>query len=311
MALYPGLSRPQPASRAIGLLLPWKDEVSREVYENLVRQMAVLGYSKVDLNVVLRSANGDSRRLTSLAEELVKLTLDLVVVASTIAVMTVKRASSTIPIVFFDVADPVASGLAEGLARPGRNSTGLTNFSAGELIAKRLGMLKQLVPNLTRVTYLINPVSASRGIEQWASAQAKTLGLQLFVVPASSLPELETAFRSMAASGSQAVLVQVDSYFGDVQREIADMLIRSRLPSVWGAAPPVEAGGLSSYGPAEDVDMRRVSSYVDKILRGQSASEIPIQQPTKMELVVNRKTAEALGIKLSPVLVLQADRVIE
>jgi putative ABC transport system substrate-binding protein len=294
------------------LLLPWKDSVSREIYENLVKQMAVLGYSKgIDFNVVFRSANADSRQLAALAEELATLRLDLVVVATTIAVMAVRRANSTIPLVFFDVADPVASGLAEGLARPGRNSTGLTNFSAGELIAKRLGLLKQLVPNLTRVAYLINPVSASKGIEQWASAQGKTLGLQLFVVPASSLPELETAFRSITASGAQAVLVQVDSYFGDVGREIAAMLIRNRLPSNWGGAPPVEEGGLSSYGPAEDVDMRRVSSYVDKILHGQSASELPIQQPTKMELVVNRRTAEALGIKISPVLMLQVDRVIE
>lgn len=311
LVLYSGLSDAQQAPRIIGMLLPWKASEAREASDVLVQEMLALGYPKARLSIVWRNADGDGSRMQAMADELVRLKVDLIIAAGTNAVVAARRASPTIPIVFFVVADPVASGLAESLARPGRNNTGLTNFSAGELGRKRLELLRQLMPDIARVAFLTNPVTLTGNIEQSVREAEERDGFRGLVVRASTLQELGTAFQAMTAFHAQVVFVQIDPFFGDVQVEIAKLLLRNHLASVFQYSGPVEAGGLMSYGASGDDNLRRVASYVDKVLRGEKASNIPIQQPMKMEFVINRKTADALGLKIPPVLLLQADRVVE
>ena len=311
VAFNSGLSGAQQAPRVIGLLVPWKVANAREVYDQLAQEMLALGYPKARLSITLRTADSDDSRFPALAEDLAKLKVDLIVAGGTNAVIAARRASATIPIVFFVVADPVASGLAESLARPGHNNTGLTNFSAGELSDKRVELLRQLMPDLARAAFLMNPVTYTGNAEQSIRERGDKFGFRGLVVRASSLQELEIAFQAITAFHAQVVFVQTDAFFGDAQVQIAQLLLRNHLASVWPDSGPVAAGGLMSYGAAGDYDLRRVASYVDKVLRGEKASDIPIQQPTKMELVINRKTAEALGLKIPPALLLQADRVID
>lgn len=311
IASLAGPSHAQGRRKTIGLLVPWKEASAREIHESLLREMLALGYDSSRLDVVLRTADSVSDRLTALADEFVKLTVDIIIAASTNAVVAARRASLTIPIVFFLVADPVASGLAESLARPGRNNTGLTNFSAGELLTKRLELLRRLMPDLARAAFLINPVSFTGDPEQSANDAGDKFGFRAVVARASSLQKLDAAFRAITAFRAQVVFVQIDSFFGDVNGHIAELLLRNRLASAWQVEDGVEVGGLMSYGADGDDNVRRVAVYVDKVLRGERASDLPIQQPTKMSLVLNRKTAAALGLKIPRVLLLQADRVIE
>ncbi len=215
LASLAGVSQAQPAPRTIGLLVPWKDANAREVRDSLAQEMLALGYATSRLDIVMRTADSVNSRLPALAEELVRLNVDLIVVATTNAVVAVRRASATIPIVFFFVADPVASGLAESLARPGRNNTGLTNFSAGELSAKRLELLRQLMPDMARAAYLINPVSVTGDTERSVRDAGERFGFRGLVVRASSLQQLEAAFQAITAFHAQAVFIQIDSFFGD------------------------------------------------------------------------------------------------
>ena len=311
LATLAAVSHAQRGPRMIGLLVPWKEATAREVLDDLAKQMLTLGYDRSHLNIVLRTADGVNSRLPVLAEELVKLQVDLIVAASTNAVVAVRRASSTIPVVFFVVSDPVASGLAESLARPGRNSTGLTNFSNGELSTKRVQFARQLIPDLARAALLINPVSWTGDTETVVRDAWDKFGFREIVVRASSLQDLDAAFKEIAAFRAQLVFVQIDAFFGDVAGQIAELLVRNRLASVFQHAFPVEAGGLMGYGAEDEDVIRRVAPYVDKILRGEKASDLPIQQPRKVSLVINLKTAAAIGLRIPQVLLLQADRVIE
>ena len=246
-----------------------------------------------------------------LANELVRLKVSFIITVGTNASIAARGATSTIPILFYGVADPLGSGLADSLARPGRNSTGLTNFSGRLLTEKRVALLRQLLPNLTRVAYLWDPVTGDRGIGPLINEMGIALGFSTLVVSASSPPELERAFQDIVDFRSQAVIFQVDTFFEEVRRDIAEILIRIRLPSVFGDRVHVEAGGLMSYGANEDNNAGQVAIYADKILRGDRADDIPIQQPTSLEFVISRKTAEILGLKIPPALLLQAARVIE
>jgi putative ABC transport system substrate-binding protein len=311
IASLAGLSHAQRVPQVIGLLLPWKEAIAGEVHADLVRAMLALGYAPPLLNIVLRTADSENSRLPARTDELVKFKVGVIVAAGANAVVAARRASSTIPIVFWGVADPVASGLAESLARPGRNNTGFTNFSAGELAAKRFELLRQLMPEMTRAAYLMNPVSETGNTEKSVRELGDKFGFRGLVVRASSLQELEAAFQAIIAFQAQVVFIQIDSFFQDVQSQIVELLLRNRLASVWQQEGPVEVGGLMSYGSDGSDIVARVASYVDKILRGVKASELPIQQPTKLNFVINRTTAAAIGLKIPQVLLLQADRVVE
>ena len=303
-------SHAQQRPHTIGFLVPGSDEFARKEYDAVTRELRSLGYSKDRLTIILR-ADSNQSRLSVLANELVRLKVSFIITVGTNASIAARGATSTIPILFYGVADPLGSGLADSLARPGRNSTGLTNFSGRLLTEKRVALLRQLLPNLTRVAYLWDPVTGDRGIGPLINEMGIALGFSTLVVSASSPPELERAFQDIVDFRSQAVIFQVDTFFEEVRRDIAEILIRIRLPSVFGDRVHVEAGGLMSYGANEDNNAGQVAIYADKILRGDRADDIPIQQPTSLEFVISRKTAEILGLKIPPALLLQAARVIE
>jgi putative ABC transport system substrate-binding protein len=313
IASLASLSHAQRAPQTIGLLSYAKEATSRETHQVLEREMIALGYGKSRLNIVLRIGDGEITRLPALAEELARLKVDLIVAAGTTAVVAARRANPTVPIVFFSVADPVLQGLAESLARPGRNVTGLTNFSAGELVGKQLELLGLLLPDLARVAFLVNPTTAppSSFLEKAVRDLEDRLRIRGLVVRARSFEELESAFQLVTAFHAQAVHVSPDGFLSDAAPKIVEISLRNRVGSVWSWDSAVEVGGLMSYGPDYADTLARVASYVAKILQGERAGDLPIQQPSKLELVINRKTAAALGLKIPQALLLQADRVID
>lgn len=310
LASSAGISRAQRPPKVIGLLIPSREEIAREDHNQLAREMLALGYAKDSLTIVLR-ADGDHSRLPALAEELARLRVDLIISDGTNASVAARRASPRTPVVFYEVADPVAADLADSLSRPGRNSTGLTNFPGTLLAAKRVALLRELVPNLARVAYLTNPVTGSPHVGPYISSLGVQLGFETLIAQASSLQEMETAFKAMTDFHAQGVIIQIDTFFYDVRRHIAETLLRDRLPAIFADKGHVEVGGLMSYAAATGDTFRQLAIYVDTILRGGKAGEIAIQQPTKFELVINRRTAESLRLKIPPALLLQADRIIE
>ena len=273
--------------------------------------MLELGYVKgTHFSLVARLAEGNYDRLPAFAEELVKHKVDLIFAASTAALRAAQGATSTIPIVFIYVTDPVGSGFAVSLARPGRNITGLTNITI-DLDSKRLQLLKQMLPSLVRVACFLNPRSPFPKDAERMQALAEPLGLHALPFYVSTPEELEPAFTAMNAERAQAFMVSSDSYLFSMRKQIADLALRHRLPSMWNFIDCVQAGGLMSYGGDDSAEMRKVATYVDKIFRGAKPGELPIQQPTKFDLIINRKTANALGLTIPPVLLVQAEKVID
>ena len=311
LASYTSIGRTQDSPRVIGLLFPWKDSFARGFQEGIVGELRKIGYANpARLDISMRAADGDERRLPALAEDIMRRKPELIVAAGTNATTAARQASATVPIVFVFVSDPVRSGLVESLARPSRSMTGLTNYSGGELSQKRLALLYELLPGLTRLALLINPITNTGDAEERIRAWGATFGFKGIVARATTLPQIELAFRAIREFQAQAVLVQVDTFFVGVAKQIADLALLSRLPTVFDVLEHVRQGGLMSYGPDDDV-APRVAAYIDKILRGQQAGEIPVEQPTKVELAINRRTAESLGVKVPQVLLLQADRLVD
>ena len=296
----------------IGILAPVTSQDNQLGRDAFLRGMQDLGYvNGQDFIVHERLAQGENERLPGLAAELVKLKVDLIIASTTPAVIAAQRATSTIPIVFLFVADPVRSGFAESVGRPGRNITGLSNFSA-DLTAKRLELLKEMVPNLSRVALLVNPDNpfAAQALSR-VQPVANSIGLRLIVVNSRTPEEIAPAFASMVRERIGAVVVTADTYhFGQRQR-IADAANKYRIPSSFPTREYVEAGGLMSYGIDGLYQPRRIAAYVDKILKGANPGELPIEQPTTLELVINLKTAKALGITVPKSIQFRADRVIE
>ncbi len=262
-------------------------------------------------NVVVewRSAEGRTDRANALAVELVRLKVAIIVAEFTPAVLAAKNATQTIPIVMAPAGDPVASGLVASLAHPGGNITGFSNIAA-ELSGKRLELLRELIPGLARVGLLIHgadPLDKAFVDEtKTAAARAK---LQLYVVGVPRPEDLDTALTAMTKEQVGAVIVQ-----GNLPvpaRQIAQLVGQHRLPSISLLPQFAESGGLMSYGPSLSDIQRRAASYVDKILKGAKPADLPVERPTKFELVVNRRTARTLGITVPPSLLLRADQVIE
>jgi putative ABC transport system substrate-binding protein len=257
-----------------------------------------------------RAAEGLSDRAAALATELAHLKVDVILALLTSAVHAAKNATSTIPIVMAPAGDPVGSGFVVSLARPGRNITGVTGIAA-ELSGKQLEALRQLVPRLTRVALLINPNhdTFSKSLTAQTQAAAKTSGIRLHVVSVRRVEELERAFATMAEHQDEGVIVQgiFTASFG----QIAQFGLRHRLPSISAPKEFAEAGGLFAYGASQIELAHRATFYVARILRGAQPADLPVEQPTKFELVINLKTAKALGLTVPPSLLLQADQVIE
>jgi putative ABC transport system substrate-binding protein len=281
-------------------------------FEAFRNGLAQLGYVEgQNIAIESRWAAGKYERLPGLAAELVQLKMDVIVTAAVPAIRAVKEATGTIPIVMAVVVDPVATGLVASLARPGGNITGLSAMTP-ELVGKQLEMLREIVPKLSRVAVLWNPANPGNPPQlRAAELAAATLGTRLQPLEARSPREIDSAFTAMSKERAGALVVLVDVMFIDEGRRIADLAAARRLPAVYGLTEHVGAGGLMAYAPSFLDSYRRAAAYVDKILSGANPGNLPIEQPTKFELVINLKTAKALGLTIPPSLLGRADEVIQ
>jgi putative ABC transport system substrate-binding protein len=272
-----------------------------------------LGYSEGQ-NIVIecRYAEGRDDRLADLAAELVRLKMDVIVAGGSPAIRAAQHATHTIPIVMAAPPDAVAEGFVASLARPGGNITGLSWLGA-ELPGKRLELLKETVPQLSRLAVLANPANpAHEPLMHNVTGAARALGLQLQVIELRRPEELDTAFAAMAREGADALLVLEEPLLlTGLGRQIADLAATHRLPAMYNWKMSVDAGGLMSYGPSLPDIHRHAAVYVDKMLKGAKPADLPVEQPTKFELVINLKAAKALGLTIPPSILFQADEVIQ
>jgi putative tryptophan/tyrosine transport system substrate-binding protein len=257
-----------------------------------------------------RYAEGKPDRYPTLVAELVRLKIDVLVTASGPA-RAAKQVSNTLPIVVVGTTDPMATGLVESLARPGGNVTGLTSL-APELGGKRLELLKETVPKLSRVAFLYNPADSSNVIElEQLRGPAAALGVMLRVIEARRPDEIEHAFSMMIRERVEGLSTASGAVNNNDQRRIVEMAAKNRLPAVYHLGEFVDSGGLMSYGPNLGDMYRRAAYFVDRILKGAKPADLPVEQPTKFELLINLKTAKALGLTIPPVVMMRAERVIK
>src|SRR6516164_5490069 len=279
-------------------------------FGSLIEGFRNLGYREGHIVLEHRFPDEKPELFTSMAAELISLNPDVLVAVGAAAPYVVKSTTS-IPIVFMYVPDPLGSKLVQSIQRPGGNATGLSNFSL-ELSAKRLEYLKEIVPSLSRVAVLVNPSAkiSDLYIEQ-SSAAGPKLGLTTQAFQVRSLRELEGAFDAMVKADMQAVVVNAESLFYVGKEAIAKLALARRLPTCMWAREGVEAGALVSYGTDQRAIARRTAGYVDRILKDEKPADIPVEQPTRFELVINLKTAKALGLTIPPTFLTRADEVIE
>ena len=265
-------------------------------------------------NVVIeyRWADGHFERLPALAADLVRLKVDIIAASPTPAAIAAKNATGTIPIVGMSLTDPVGLGLIASIARPGGNVTGVSYSLDPEIFGKHLALLKEVVPKVSRVAILSNPAGPAqpatiRNIQQ----AARSLRLQLLLVEARGPGEFDAAFAAIAKERAGALFVVMDPAFIGERGRLPDLAVRNRLPSMFTQRVDAEAGGLMSFGPSIADLNRRAATYVDKILKGAAAGELPVEQATTFELVINRHTARTLRLTIPPSLLGRADHVIE
>ena len=283
---------------------------SREAFRQALRE---LGYVEgQNLVIEWRWAEGRDERLPNLAAELVQLQVEVIVVGGVAAIRAAQHATSTIPIVMAANYDPVGEGFIASLARPGGNITGLSWLGA-ELPGKRLEILKETLPQSTRIAVLGNPAFAP--YETWLhslTAAARALSLHLHVVELRRADELDSAFAAITSAGADALIVLSDPALMDnLLGRVVDLAAKSRLPAMYDWRAYVDAGGLMSYGPNMPDMQRRAASYVDKILKGAKPADLPIEQPTTFDLVINLKAAKALGLTIPPTVLFQANEVLQ
>jgi len=284
----------------------------REAFRQGLRD---LGYVE-GRNVVIeyRDAEGKHERLPALAAELVALKVDVIVAPPTPAALAAKQATRTLPIVFFSVSDPVSSGLVTSLGRPGGNVTGLSDLTP-ELVGKCLEQLKQAVPGVSRAAVLWQPGAFGERTEKdllkAAEVAARALGVRLQFVEARGPDDFDRAFSKMTSARADALTVLPTAMFVSERRRLVDLAAKNRLPTVFPYRESVDAGGLMSYGPNLADMYRRAATYVDKILKGAKPGDLPVEQPTKFELVINAKTAKALSLTIPQSVLLRADQVIQ
>jgi ABC-type uncharacterized transport system substrate-binding protein len=293
------------ANRAAGLHLQ----------EAFLQGLRDLGYVEGrNLVIEYRDAEGKLDRLSALAAELVALKVDVIVAPSTVAAPIAKQATKTLPIVFALVADPVGSGLVTSLARPGGNVTGLSVL-ATEIVGKRLELLKQAVPGASRVAVLWQPGSADERAQRdqlkEAEVAARALGMRLQFVEARGPGDFDRAFSEMVRARAAALILLGNVGFFSERRHLVGLMAKNRLPAVYAAREFVDAGGLMSYAVNFQDVFRRCAVYVDKILKGAKPGDLPVEQPTKFELVINLKAAKALGLTIPPSVLARADHVVE
>jgi putative ABC transport system substrate-binding protein len=259
--------------------------------------------------VEFRATNGSLDQLPQFAEELVRLKVDVILASAGPAALAVKRATTSVPIVFVGVVDPVELGLVPSLGRPGGNITGLATTS-GDFAGKRLELLRAIVPRLRRVAVLWHPANPTNPIQlKGAQVAARSLGVQLEPVSFQGPNDFDSAVK--AVRGTDGLLLLESPLFTTYRARLAELAARSRLPAIYGQREYVEVGGLMSYGTDFQDLYRRTASYVDKILKGAKPADLPVEQPTKFELVINLKTAKALGLTIPQSLLGRADEVVQ
>ena len=286
--------------------------VSSTGIEFFRRELRGLGYIEgKNITIEVRSADNMLDRLSILADELARSKVDVLVVPSTPGALAAKQVTRTMPIVFLGSGDPVTAGLVDSLARPGGNITGFTT-SGSVLAGKRLELLKETVPNLSRIAVLWDSYDPTTA-QQWKESQlpARELGLQLFSMEVSKADKYEEGFKEATKAYNAALAVTHSARFASNRQRIAELAAKNRLPTIYARGDYVESGGLMSYGHDPAEPFRRAAVLVDKIIRGIKPADLPVEQPSKFELVINLKTAKQIGITIPPQVLARADKVIK
>ena len=311
---WAGAARAQaPAKvRRMGFLSPWTPGDSAPWQHAFRLALRDLGWIEgKNISIEYRYAEGRYDRLPDLAADLVRLKVEVIVTSVPPDAVAAQKATRAIPIVMAAGGDPVASGLVESLARPGGNITGLSQMGQ-ELAGKRLELLKEMVPKLSRVAVLLNPQGVGSPLT-WKELQlpARRLGIQLHSLEVRGPDDFDQAFEAATRARAGALFITGDPVIVTNLKRIVDFAKKSRLPSIFHFSEFADAGGLVTYGPDRADLFRRAATFVDKILKGAKPGDLPIEQPTKFELVINMKTAKALGITIPQSILVRADRVIE
>ena len=304
--------QPQESLPRVGMLTPAPSATAKPAWDAFREAMKELGYVEgKTVAYEYRSAEGQPERLPPLAAELTKLSVKVMVVANTPGNLAAKKATTTIPIVMVAVGDPVRVGLVSNLGRPGGNITGFTNLS-GQIAAKRLQLLKEVIPTATRIGMIGNPGDPNALVQiQDAEAAARKLKVQLRLFTIKEAAQLEPAFEAARSWRAQALLRLNDPLQVSLRARTIELAAKTRVPMMYSSRADAEAGGLIGYGVDPLESYRRAASYVDRILKGTKPGDLPVQQPTKLELAVNLKTAAALNVKIPQTVLVQADQVIE
>ena len=313
-AAWPLAARAQQAGKVhrIGVLETISTTLNVANFYALREGLRQLGYAEgQNLVIEYRSADGRDDRFPGLARELLALKVDVIVTRGTPAAKAVKNATSTVPVVMMASGDPVGVGLVTSLARPGGNITGLSAI-VGELSPKRLELIREIVPGLARIAVLAN-TSNDAVRRDWARIEtaARSLGVQSQLLDLRESDALGPTFDDASARRADALVVVIDAITQANQQRIVDLAMKHRLPAIYSSREFVDAGGLISYGVSYPDLYRRAATYVDKILKGTKPADLPVEQPTKLELVINLKTAKALGLELPATVLARADEVIE
>ena len=306
------LSAQQVAPAVIGVLHAGSEQAVSRQLDAFKAAMRQLGYVEgSNVHFVYRFADGFLDRLPRLAAEVVRLNPRLIVSAPVPANLAARNATSTIPIVMADGADPVGFGIVQSLSHPGGNVTGLTNF-AEDLAAKQLDMVRELLPHLARVAVLIN-IANPLHVPQWRETQSAAARAAVTLIPFEirDPDQLEQAFTAFTQADAEALLVPPDVTFNTNRRRIAELAITARLPAIFFTREFAEDGGLMSYGPNLLENYRRAAFFVDKVLKGAKPGDLPVERPTKFELIINLKTAKALGLEIPQPLLARAEDVID
>ena len=298
----------------IGFLVPRHVDFvdSDYIHGPFLQGMRELGYLQGKNRLIeWRSSEGDANRLPELAAELVRLKVDLIATAGTQAAFAAQRATNTIPIVMISIGDPVGSGLVKSMARPGGNSTGLSNMIA-DLSAKLLEKIHEMLPKVSSIGVLVTPANSTiAGLLKAVESAAPHFGVKIHALEASTPQEITNGFAAMVRQKTGALIVPQDPFLVQQKNQILELAAKQKLPTIAGYREFVEAGGLISYGQNAGENFRRAATYVDKIFKGAKAGELPVEQPTAFELIVNMKTAKTLGIKVPQTILIQATKVIE
>ena len=302
----------QPAMPVIGFLNAASPDTNADRLRRFHQGLKDTGYVEGE-NVAIeyRWAQGQLDRLPALAAELVRRQVAVIAAFGDIAAVAAKAATTAIPIVFGVSENPVKAGLVASLNRPGSNATGI-NFLGAELGSKQLGLLHELVPAAVRVGLLVNPrVPQTETVTRDVAAAASAIGLQIDVVEASESREIEAAFRTLVRNRADALVIGADPFFASRRLQLATLATRHAIPAIFNIREYAEAGGLMSYGTSLIETYRQVGIYTGKILKGAKPADLPVEQSSKFELIINLPTARALGIEVPPTLLARADEVIE